>query len=201
MQSRGLDSTPESRIAIDCVPVEHVNRDEEIIPMSRTPTRTISATVRVIAIVAVMSAFALPASAAGKTTTFCRDAAGVTVVLSPALPSNDSLSAIASAVSKLPHDVSALKIIHTKLIAAAATAPSSTLARVLRVAASSVLKESTALTSITSEESAVLADPKSSTAVIALAGYLAAAISAAATANAYLEVERPTIALACKNAA
>jgi hypothetical protein len=97
--------------------------------------------------------------------------------------------------------VSALKVIHTKLIAAVAVAPSSTLARVLRVAASSVLKESSALASVTNEESAVVADPKSSTAVMALAGYLAAAISAAATANAYLEVERPAIALACKNAA
>ena len=169
--------------------------------MSRTTTRTVTAMVRVIAIVAVLSGFALPASAAGKTATFCKDAAGVTLIPSPALPSNDSLSAIASAVSKLPHDVSALKVIHTKLIAAVAVAPSSTLARVLRVAASSVLKESSALASVTNEESAVVADPKSSTAVMALAGYLAAAISAAATANAYLEVERPAIALACKNAA
>jgi len=169
--------------------------------MSRTTTRTLAATVRVIAIVAVLSGFALPASAAGKTATFCKDAAGVTVILSPALPSNDSLSAVASAVSKLPHDVSALKVIHTKLIAAVATAPNSTLAHVLRLAASSVLKESSALTSSTSEESAVVADPKSSTAVMVLAGDLAAAISAAAAANAYLEVERPTIALACKNAA
>lgn len=169
--------------------------------MTRTTTRTISTTVRVIAVVAVLSAFALPASAAGKTATFCKDAAGVTVVLSPALPSNDSLSSIASAVSKLPHDVSVLKMIHTRLIAAAATAPSPALARVLRVAASSVQKESTALTSITNEEVAVLADPKSSTAVMALAGYLSTAISAAATANAYLDVERPTISMTCKNAA
>jgi hypothetical protein len=177
------------------------SRDEEIIPVHRKTTRAIFTTIRVAAVVTVLSAFALPASAAAKTGTFCKDATEVTVVPTPALPSSDSLSAIASAVSKLPHDVSTLKVIRTKLLAAAAAAPSSTLAHVLRAAAASVQKESTALTSITSEESSDVADPKSSSAVMALAGELIAAVSAAAAANAYLAVDRSSITTTCKNAA
>jgi hypothetical protein len=167
------------------------------IPMLSRKTRTYSPSVFVVAMVIVLSAFAQPASAAGKTATFCKDVAGVGIILSPALPSNDSASAIASAVSKLPSDVSALKKIHVKLIAAAATAPSPTLARVLRIAATSVLEESTALASVMNDEAAVLANPKSSSVVMTLARDLIVAISAAATANAYLAVDQSTIAKAC----
>jgi len=170
------------------------------IPMRRRKTRT-SSSILVVVTVTLLAAFALPAGAAGRTVTFCKDVAGVGVILSPALPSNDSASAIASAVSKLPSDVTALKKIHVKLIAAAATAPSPTLARVIRVAATSVVEESTALTSSMNDEAAVLADPKSSSAVMTLARDLIAAISAAATANAYLAVDQPTIAKACKSSA
>jgi hypothetical protein len=164
----------------------------------RTNTRTIFSIVCVVVVFAVQSDLALPASAAGKTGTFCKDIAGVTVVLSPAIPNNDSPNAIATAVSKLPDDVSALKKIHAKMIAATAAAPSPTLAHVFRVAAISVVKESGAITSVINEEAAVLADPRNSTAVIALAGDLVTAISAAAAANAYLEVDHSFIVTACK---
>ena len=166
--------------------------------MTRTHTYSLSF---LVATVAVLSAVAPPASAASKTTTFCRDIDGVAVVLSPGLPTDDSSSAIASAVSKLPNDVAALKKIHTKLIAAVAAAPSPALAGAIRVAANSVAKEGTAITEVMSEEVAVYANPKNSSAVIALAQDLIAATSAAATANAYLAVEHPTIAEVCKSAA
>lgn len=168
--------------------------------MYKTSTRTYFLAV-LIATVATFSVFALPASATSKTATFCRDVRGVNVIPSPELPSNDSSSAIASAVSKLPGDVTTLKKIHAKLMAAAAAAPSAVLAGVLRIAADSVSKESTAITGVMSEEAAVFADPKSSSSVIALARDLTAATSAAATANAYLAVEHPMIAEVCKNSA
>jgi hypothetical protein len=168
--------------------------------MEATPVfKTSLHSVRVVAIVTVLAAFALPAGAASKTTSFCRDVEGIAVVLSPALPSSDSPAAIASAVSQLPGDVTALKKIHAKLIAAVASAPSSTLANGYRVAASSVLKERTALTDVLSEEAAVFANPKSSSDVMALARNLIAAIGAAATANAYLTVDHPLVSQSCKS--
>lgn len=167
--------------------------------MYKTSTRTLFLTV-LVAGVSVLSALALPASAASRTTTFCRDVEGV-VVLSPGLPSNDSASAIASAVSKLPSDVTALKKIHAKLMSAVGAAPSSVLTDVIRVAANSVAKESSAITEVISVEPTVLSDPKNSSAVVDLAQDLIAATSAAATANAYLAVDHSTIAEVCKSAA
>lgn len=166
--------------------------------MHRTRSRTIAAGVLVAALALI--AFAVPASASAKTAAFCKDADGVAVIPSPTLPSSDSLSAIASAVAKLPSDVTALKKIHTKLIAAVSTAPSSSLAGAFRDAATAVTKESTALTAAVNEEAAVLASPKNSPAVMVLARDLIAAFSAAAAANAYLTVDRPTITEVCKSA-
>lgn len=151
-----------------------------------------------VATAAALSVFALPAGATSKTATFCKDLRGVTAIPSPGLPNSDSFSAIASAVSKLPDDVTALKKIHIKLIAAVAAAPNPVLAGELRVAVGSVAKESTAITGVMSEEVAVFANPKSSSNVIALARDLIAATSAAATANAYLAVGHPMVTEACK---
>jgi hypothetical protein len=103
-------------------------------------------------------------------------------------------------VAKLPNDVATLKKIHTKLIAAAAAAPSPVLAGAIRVAADSVAKESTAITEVMSEEVAVYMNPKNSSTVIALAQDLIVGIGAAATANAYLTVEHPMIAEVCRSA-
>jgi hypothetical protein len=166
--------------------------------MHRTSFRTIFSTVLVTAI--ALTAFAIPASGSGKTAAFCKDAEGVSVVLSPTLPSGDSLNAIASAVAKLPSDITALKKIHMKLSASVAATSNAAVAAVLRDAATSVVKESTALTGAVDEESAVLFDPQNSIAVMDLAKDLIAAFSAAAAANAYLTVGRPTIAELCKSA-
>jgi hypothetical protein len=166
--------------------------------MHRTSSRAILTSVLVT--VMAIATFAIPASASGKPAAFCKDVEGVTIVPSPPLPSSDSLNDIASAVSKLPSDVTSLKKIHTKLSAAAATAPSPALAGVLRDAATSVAKETTALDGAVDEESAVLFDPKNSLAVMALARDLIAAFSAAGAANAYLTVGRATITGVCKSA-
>jgi hypothetical protein len=166
--------------------------------MHRMKSLNITSTMCALVTVTMLLAFASPAGAAGKSTTFCSDIAGVHVVLSPEMPNSDSLSDIASAVAKLPSDVTALKKIHTKLIAAAASAPSQALARVLRLAATSVVKESGSITTVMNEESTVLVDPRSSPAVMAMARDLVAAYSAAAMANAYLAVDEPLIAAACK---
>ena len=164
-----------------------------------TSSRTMFSFVLVAAL--GLTTFAPPASASGKTAAFCKDANGIGVVPSPSLPASDSLSAIASAVAKLPSDVTALKKIHTKLSAPVAAAPSSVLAGVFRDAATQVTKESTALTAAMNGEAAVVASPKSSPAVMVLARDLVAAFSAAAAANAYLTVDRPTITEVCKSAA
>jgi hypothetical protein len=170
----------------------------EMIPMHRISSRAFVSGVLVTAFALIT--FVVPASASAKTAAFCKDADAVAVIASPALPSSDSLSAIALAVAKLPSDVAALKKVHAKLVAAVSTAPSSTLAGVFRDAATAVTKESTALTAAVNEEAAVLASPKSSPAVMALARDLIAAYSAAAAANAYLMVDRPIIAEVCKGA-
>jgi hypothetical protein len=170
----------------------------EIALMHRTSSRTIFSSVLVAALAFVT--LALPAGASGKTAAFCKDADSIAVIPSPSLPTSDSLSAIASAVAKLPSDVTALKKIHAKLIAAVAAAPSSTLAGVFRDSASAVTKESSALTAAVNEEAAVLASPKSSPVVMVLARDLIAAFSAAAAANAYLTVDRPTITEVCRSA-
>jgi hypothetical protein len=164
--------------------------------MIRSFSRTTFASVLVTGL--VLTTLALPASASAKTATFCKDVAGVTVVPTPSLPANDSLSAIATAVAKLPSDVSALKKIHAKLLAAVAVAPSSTLAGVYRDAAASVTKEMTALNAAGKDEQALLADPKSSAVVMALAKDLITAFSAAAAADTYLTVDRSLVGAACR---
>jgi hypothetical protein len=168
----------------------------EISAMHRTIFRAIftSVLVTVLAFMTVTS----PASASGKTATFCKDVDGAGVVLTPTLPANDSLGAIAAAVAKLPSDATTLKKIHTKLLAAVSVAPSSTLAGVYRDAANSVMKEMTALDAASDEEAALLTNPKSSVVVMALARDLIAAFSAAAAANTYLTVDRPLVATACR---
>jgi hypothetical protein len=167
--------------------------------MNRTSTRNIFSAMCTVTTVTVLLVFAQPAGAAGKSTNFCGDIESIHTVLAPTMPSSDSLSAIASAVSKLPNDVTALKKIHSKLIAAAAEAPSPALARVLRIAATSVVKEISAVITVMSDEANVISDPRSSPAVLAMARDLIAAFSAAATANAYLAVDEPLIVAACKS--
>jgi hypothetical protein len=168
----------------------------EISPMHRILSRAIFTSVLVTAL--AFMTFALPASASGKSVVFCKDADGVAVVATPTLPSNDSLGAIATAVAKLPSDVMTLKKIHQKLQAAVSVAPSTTLAGVYRDAATSVMKEMTALTAASDEEAALLTNPKSSAVVMALAKDLIAAFSAAAAANTYLTVDRSIVDAACR---
>jgi hypothetical protein len=169
----------------------------EITTMPRMRSRAFLSTVLATGI--LLMAFALPAGASGKTASFCKDVQGVAVVLSPTLPANDSLDAIAAAVAKLPSDATALKKIHAKLIAVVAVAPGPTLAGVYRDAAASVVREVTALSAASNQESALLADPKNSAAVLTLAKDLIAAFSAAAAANTYLTVDRSLVGEACRN--
>jgi hypothetical protein len=164
--------------------------------MIRTFSRTTLASVLVTGF--VLMTFALPAGASGKTAAFCKDVASVSVVPTPSLPTSDSLSAIATAVAKLPSDVSALKKLHAKLLTVASVAPSSTLADVYRDAATSVTKEVTALNAASNEEPALLTNPKSSAAIMALAKDLISAFSAAAAANTYLTVDRTLVNSACR---
>ncbi len=149
----------------------------------------------------ILATFSLPASATSRSVTFCKDADVVRMVPSPSLPTSDSLSAIATAVGKLPDDVAALKKIHTKLLAVAFVAPNATLAGVYRDAATSVLKETTALVAASNEEAALLSSPKSSPVVLALAKDLVDAFSAAAAANTYLTVDRSLVTTACRGVA
>jgi hypothetical protein len=169
--------------------------------MSRTGTRTISYALATVGGLALLVTLVQPAGAAGKTSKFCKDVEGVTVVLSPSMPHSDSTSAIASAVAELPGDVTALKKIHTKLNGAAADAPSAAVAILVRDAATAVSHEITALNAVTNDATAVILSPTSSSAILTLARSLVAAYSAAASANAYLTSDRPAVIQTCRSVA
>ena len=128
------------------------------------------------------------AGGAPRTAKFCSDVTSAGVVLSPTLPTSDSLRAISKAVALLPHDVAALHKEHTRLLAASASAPTAATSSLLRNAATNVAAEAAALNGVIAQELTVALDP-SSVAVMGLARRLIAATSSAASANTYLAVE------------
>jgi hypothetical protein len=147
--------------------------------------------------VAVLSVGVQPTGAATKTAIFCKDVTGIVTVPTPALPSSNSLSAINTAVSRLPADVTTLNKDHVALLAATSVAPSSTLAGVYRVAATQVSVESASVTAMIKDVKTVLAHPKNSSDELALASQVVKATKAGATANAYLAVDHALVVKAC----
>jgi hypothetical protein len=151
--------------------------------------RVVSALACSLTLVAGALALESPASASARSAIFCSDVSAATTVLSPTLPVNDSRKAIAKAVKLLPHDVTALKKEHVKLLAAGSSAPNATTRSLLRDAAAAVSTEGVALNGVISLEIDVALDP-SSGAIMSLARKLIVATSAAASASTYLSVER-----------
>lgn len=165
--------------------------------MRKLLPQTAFAIVSSLAVGGLLTIAPLPASAAN-TTAFCKDVATITKVPTPTLPTSNSLSAIAKAVSLLPTDVTTLDKLQTQLAAGAAAAPSSALASVYRVAATQVNNEGSDVSSIIKDERALLTSPKNYSFELALVSDLISATTAAATANAYLSVDHASVLRACK---
>ncbi|HEY5111939.1 MAG TPA: hypothetical protein VII67_06365 [Acidimicrobiales bacterium] len=160
-------------------------------------TRSASIFTSSLVLVALLTVGAQPAGAASRTATFCKDVNGIVTVPTPALPSSNSLSAINTAVSRLPAEVTTLDKDHVALLAGAPFAPNSSLVAVYRVAAAQVSAESTGITAMIKDVKAVLAHPQNSSDELALATDMVQATTAGATANAYLAVDHALVVRFC----
>jgi hypothetical protein len=166
-----------------------------MVPLRRHAALLLSGSLAVTVLFAVG---AQSAGAASKKATFCNDVAKLVSVPTPALPTSNSLSAINTAVSRLPNEITTLNKDHVALVAGSADAPSTALASVYRTAAAQVALESADLTSMIKDVEAVLAHPKEDSTELALAKDMVSATTAAATATAYLNVDHSTVVKACR---
>lgn len=163
---------------------------QETITVFMSWARALTAVLGIAALGTMLPHGAPSASGASNAPSYCSDVASVSTIIAPPLPKNDSFNTLSAALLRLPGELSVLARDRAKLIAATPLAPSALAQDVLRSATVEVAVESAALNNAANQElTAALLSSGTST-VMSLAKQFIAASNAAASANAYLRVER-----------
>jgi hypothetical protein len=150
---------------------------------------------RLRALVALLSASALGTTlllgvpGADAASPYCAAVASVGPIVSPALPTHDTVSSMTSALLRLPSVISALHGDDVKLVKAASLSSDAVSSDFLRAATSDVAVETAALTSAVNQELNAVLNSSSAT-LMSLAKEFVVASNAAASANAYLSANR-----------